>query len=191
MASQTIPYITPEQYLEAELKAEYRSEYVDGQIYAMAGASRRHVGLVINLTRELSLALMERPCEMFITELRLQVSATRYLYPDVMIVCGEPKFAEADLDTLVNPEVIIEVLSPSTEAYDRGAKFGFYRSLPSLKEYLLISQASQTIEHYTRGADGVWNFEAIEGPGTRITLSSLKIELALDRIYLKVKLVGE
>ncbi|MGI8742909.1 MAG: Uma2 family endonuclease [Bryobacteraceae bacterium] len=191
VASQTIPYITPEEYLEAERKAEYKSEYYDGQVYAMAGPSPRHGVIVMNLGGELRAALKGRPCQVFTTDLRLQISTRRYAYPDVIVVCGKPKFAEADKNTLLNPQLIIEVLSESTEKYDRGLKFGYYRSLPSLQEYLLVSQDSKVVEHYVRGADGGWTFQATEGLGTRITLASLNIELPLDEIYYNIDFVAE
>lgn len=182
-------HVTPEQYLEAERKAEYKSEYCDGQVYAMAGASRWHGVIVMNVGGELRSALKGRECQVFATDMRLQVSPRTYFYPDVMVVCGKPKFAESDVDTLVNPQVIIEVLSESTEAYDRGAKFGFYRALPSLQEYLLISQDSQAVEHFIRQADGFWKFQATSGPDTRVTLESLNIELALNEIYYNIDFV--
>jgi Uma2 family endonuclease len=191
VASQTIPHITPEEYLEAERKAEFRSEYVDGQVYAMAGFSRRHGVIVMNIGGELRAALKGRPCQVFATDIRLQVSTRRYFYPDVMIVCGKPKFAASDVDTLLNPQVIIEVLSSSTEAYDRGAKFGSYRSLPSVQECLFVSQDSLLVEQYVRGGNGAWTFQATEGPGTRVTLTSLSIELALDEIYYNIDFVSE
>lgn len=191
MASQTIPYITPEEYLEAERKAEFRSEYVDGQIYAMAGTSWWHNVIMMNLSREVSAALKGSSCQPAASDQRLQISAGRYVYPDMMIVCGEPKFAESDLDTLTNPQVIIEVLSGSTEAYDRGAKFGFYRSLPSLQEYLLVSQTSRLVEHFTRGTAGIWKFNVTEGRGNAVTFTSLNIELKLDEIYYNVPIIGD
>src|SRR5206468_6291774 len=117
------------------------SEYINGQIYAMSGASREHNLIVVNLIRELSSQLRGRPCEVYASDMRVKVRPTgMYTYPDVVAVCGEPRFEDEQVDTLVNPAVIVEVLSPSTEAYDRGQKFAHYRKLESLTEYVLVAQ---------------------------------------------------
>ena len=144
-------YYTPEEYLALERKAEYKSEYINGEIYAMSGASRAHILITVNLTRELSTQLRGRPCEVYASDMRVKVSPTgMYTYPDVAAVCGEARFEDGQVDTLTNPSVIIEVLSPSTEAYDRGEKFAHYRKLQSLAEYVLVAQDKMRVEHFAR-----------------------------------------
>ena len=146
-------HYTPEEYLALERQAPYKSEYVAGQIAAMSGASRAHQPV---LFRVLSGQLLERPCEAHASDLRVKVSARgMYTYPDIVVVCGDAHFEDAAVDTLLNPTLIVEVLSPSTEAYDRGAKFGYYRQAPSLREYVLIAQDRMLVEQYVR-ADAGW-----------------------------------
>src|SRR2546423_7792204 len=121
MSSQTKTYFTPEQYLALEREAEYKSEYINGQIYAMSGASREHNLIAVNIVSELHALLRGQPCEAYMSDMRVKVSQTgMYTYPDVVAVCGGPRFEDEHGDTLINPTVIVEVLSPSTEAYDRG-----------------------------------------------------------------------
>ena len=154
-------YITPEEYLARERLAEFKSEYYDGQIYpmnespqGMPGTTRPHNLIAGNLYREISIQFKERPCEAYISDIRVRVEATGlYTYPDVVVVCGEPQFGDDSLDTLLNPNVIVEVLSPSTEAWDRGGKFAHYRRLESMSDYVLVSQDKVLVEHYTRQGD--------------------------------------
>src|SRR5580765_534258 len=129
-------YYTPEQYLALEREAEYKSEYINGQIYAMLGASREHIVIAVNLVSELRTQFRGRPCEVYNSDMRVKVNPTgMYTYPDVTATCGEPVFDDKQRNTLTNPNVIIEVLSPSTEVYDRGVKFAHYRRLRSLTDY--------------------------------------------------------
>jgi len=154
----TVPasYISPEEYLERERKAETRSEYIRGEIFAMAGASIRHGRIVRNLVATLDAALAGGPCEVFATDLRLAVnSAGMYTYPAVMVVCSDPIVIDKHNDTITNPIVILEVLSDSTN-YDRGQKFQYYRTLQSLQEYFTISQDEMHVERYTRQQNGQW-----------------------------------
>src|SRR5437667_7846427 len=140
MSSERKTHLSPEEYLALERKAPVRSEYLDGDMVAMSGGSREHNLIVTNIVRELSNQLKGRPCEVYPSNMRVKVSATGlYTYPDV-VVCGKPQFEDANVDTLTNPTLIAEVLSDSTEAYDREAKFGHYRKIDSLLEYLLVSQ---------------------------------------------------
>src|SRR3989442_7543846 len=157
MSSERKINLNPGQYLTLDRRAEFRSEYVDGDMVAMSGGSREHNLIVTNLVRELSFQLKGRPCEVYPSNMRVKVSATGlYTYPDVVVVCGEPKFEDENVDTLINPTLIAEVLSDSTEAYDRGAKFGHYRKVDSLTEYLLVAQKEPRIEQYVRQAAGPW-----------------------------------
>ena len=146
---------TPEEYLARERKALNKSEYRDGRIYAMPGASRAHNLITANTLVEIHPQLRDRTCEVYPSDMRVKVSSTgTYTYPDVVVVCDEPRFEDGHFDTLLNPTVLIEVLSPSTAAYDRGEKFRRYQYLDSLCEYILISQDRIRVEHYLRQEDG-------------------------------------
>ncbi len=141
MDAQTRPHLTPEEYLAIERRSETRNEYLDGEMVAMTGGSRNHNLIVMNIGRELSLQLKKRPCEVYASDQRVRIPATGlYTYPDVVVVCAEPRFEDEELETLLNPTLLIEVLSPTTEAYDRGKKFEHYQTIPSLSEYLLVSR---------------------------------------------------
>ncbi len=183
MASQTVPYITAEEYLEAERKAEYKSEYYDGQILAMSGGTRWHSLIGVNLLVELTTALKNR-CEVHGSDMRLRVSVgNAYTYPDVTVICGKPEFTGKGQDILLNPTVIVEVLSKSTESYDRGPKFLLYRTIQSLQEYLLISQHERRVEICRRLNDKDWRIETIDSTSGRVRLASVDVELTFDRIY--------
>ena len=183
----TQPHYTPEEYLILERKADYKSEYVNGQIIAMAGASRIHNLIAGNFYREVSQQLRGRPCEAYISDMRVKVSHTGlYTYPDVVVVCGEICFEDADNDTLLNPTVIVEVLSASTEAYDRGEKFAHYRRLESLQEYVLIAQDKVRIEHYVRqGAQ--WVLSEVSMLDETVHCAAIACDLALRDVYDKVQ----
>jgi len=179
------PY-SPADYLALERSAESKSEYIDGVIVAMAGASHEHSLIAANLIGELRTALRRQPCEVHGSDLRVSVlTGALYTYPDVTVVCGEPTFEDAAADTLTNPTVIVEVLSPTTEAYDRGEKFARYRRLPSLRTYILVSQDRPRVEWYTRGESGWLLHEAIGLDGA-VELAALDCMLALAEIYAKV-----
>jgi Uma2 family endonuclease len=188
MDAQKKPHLTPEEYLAVERQAETRSEYLEGEMFAMAGASRRHNLIVTNLSRELSAHMRDRPCEVYSNELRVRIPATGlYTYPDVVVVCGEPELEDDDhLDTLLNPTLIIEVLSPNTEAYDRGKKFEHYQAIPSLSEYVLVSQDQPRIEQFLRQDGNRWLLAVAAGLDARIALPSIQCELASAEVYLKV-----
>ena len=178
--------MTPDEYLAFERAAEQKHEYADGKIFAMSGGTREHSLIAGNILAELHGALLERPCEVHGSDLRIKVVATkRYFYPDVSVVCGNPRFEDDTRDSLENPRVIVEVLSYSTERYDRGEKFAHYRTIDSLQDYVLASQAEPLIEHYQRRPDGTWVYRAL-GPGERLVLASLDCEVLVDRAYLKV-----
>jgi Uma2 family endonuclease len=177
--------LTPEQYLEIERAAEFKSEYYNGRMYAMSGASRTHVLVTSNLTRELGNALKGGPCLVYASDLRVSTGKL-YTYPDVAVVCGKETFSDNRQDTLVNPTVIVEVLSPSTEAYDRGLKFSLYWSIESLREYVLVWQARPQVEVFRRQAGGTWLMEASVGLDARCRFESLGCELPLAEIYANV-----
>ncbi len=177
---------TPQEYLALERKSETRNEYYNGEIFAMAGASREHNLIVANLFRDIGNQLEDRPCESYPSHMRVSIEATGlYTYPDVSVVCGEPRFQDREVDTLLNPTVIVEVLSPSTEAYDRGDKFRHYRRIDSLREFVLISQDRMMVERYTRqGKD--WVLSDLTDPDQVLKLESIGCQIPLNRIFAKI-----
>lgn len=187
MSTQPNIRLTPEEYLAIERAAEYKSEYFDGEVFPMPGASRRHNLISMNVGATLNLQLKRRPCEVYPSDMRVKIPATGlYTYPDVVVVCGEPQFEDAQVDTLLNPTLLVEVLSESTEGYDRGKKSENYRTLPSLMEYLLIAQEKYHVEHYARQADNRWLLTETKSPADTLHLAAISCELALTDIYDKV-----
>jgi Uma2 family endonuclease len=185
------PYLSPEDYLALERSAEFKSEYFDGEIFAMTGASESHNLIVINTIRELSIQLKKRPCKVYANDMRVRVSPTGLItYPDVMVVCGQAQFDDSHLDTLLNPTLIVEVLSDSTEAYDRGRKFEHYRKLESLAEYVLITQHRPHVEFYRRQPDQRWVLAESDGLDSSLPLDAIDCELVLAEIYDKVEFPG-
>ena len=189
------PYITPEEYLEIERAAEFKSEYFQGEMfpmggpYAMAGAKWVHNVLAGNLTASLHQQVRSRPCAVLLSDMRVRVSQSDlYTYPDVVVVCGEPQFLDNRTDTLLNPNLLVEVLSPSTEAYDRGRKFEMYRTIESLSEYLLVSSDRAHAELFTRQADGRWLLSAASGMDESLELQSVGCRIGLRDLYEKVDL---
>ncbi|HHW76237.1 MAG TPA: Uma2 family endonuclease [Xanthomonadaceae bacterium] len=181
-------FISPADYLALERQAETKSEYLNGCIYAMTGASREHNTIVFNLARRIGNQLDRKPCRGYVNDMRVKVSPTGlYTYPDAVVVCGEPRFEDRHLDTLLNPTVIIEVLSDSTEAYDRGDKFAHYRTLESLTDYLLVAQDKPRIEHYSRQPDGRWLYSAADGRGARAEIAAIGCVLPLAEVYDRVE----
>jgi Uma2 family endonuclease len=177
------PTHTPEEYLALERQAEHRSEYVNGHIYATTGASTAHNYIAGNIYTALRGRLRGRPCRSFIGDMRVKVAPTgMYTYPDVVALCGEPRLEDAHIDTLLNPAVIVEVLSPSTERYDRGEKFAHYRRLPSLQEYVLVAQDRARVEHYARQGEQ-WVLTALEGLEATLPLPALDCAIPLEDIY--------
>ncbi len=178
-------FYTPDKYLKLERRAEYKSEYFDGEIVAMAGAGRNHCLVSGNVTASLGVQLRKKPCEVYANDMKVQADKARqFSYPDVVVVCGEPQFRDSEDDVLQNPTVIVEVLSPPTEAYDRGEKFLRYRRLDSLQEYFLVTQSERRVEHFLKQSDGSWRMtEWTEGG---LALESVGCTLTLDDIYNKV-----
>jgi len=181
------PFLTPERYLEIERAAEFKSEYYAGQMFAMAGASRAHNLIVANAVGEIRSRLKSTPCETYPSDMRVLVSAAGlYTYPDISVACGEPEFLDSTVDVLLNPVVIVEVLSDSTEAYDRGAKFALYQWLASLKEYVLVSQNAPQVETYLRQTGGTWLYSRVNGPDVALRLQTLSCRLPLSELYDRV-----
>jgi Uma2 family endonuclease len=186
------PYITPQVYLQHERKAAVKSEYINGQIYAMAGASRRHNCITFNVAGMIYAQLQGRPCEGFANDMRVKIAAENvYTYPDIVVACGEAKYEDAELDTLLEPTLLIEVLSDSTEKYDRGKKSAFYQQIESLQEYVLISQDQARIECYTRAADHRWMLTPVTTLEDSISLESIGCVLPLAAVYARVQFEGE
>lgn len=180
------PHRTPQEYLAWEQDQPTKHEYRNGEIVAMAGASSNHNQIVANVLGELRAALRETPCRVFASDMRLKIPALGlYTYPDASVVCDRPLYEDDKSVTLVNPTVIVEVLSDSTESYDRGKKFRHYRSIPSFRDYLLIAQDDVWVEHHIRAADGGWVLHDTL-PGGTLTLSSCGVKLRVDELYLKV-----
>jgi len=182
MSQQLKPHISPQEYLRLERQAEHKSEYLNGELFAMSGASRKHNLLTINIGGSLNQQLRGKPGEVYASEMRVKVRATGlYTYRDVVVVCGEPQLEDEYLDTLLNPTVLVEVLSRSTERYDRIAKTSYYRTLDSLKELLLVS-------HYVKQADGTWLLIEHRSLDSDVELQSIGCSLGLRDIYDKVQI---
>jgi len=188
MASQPKSSYTPEEYLEIERKAERKSEYLNGEIFAMGGASPRHVLIVTNLVRELSAQLKGQPCSVFSTDLRVRVSPEGlYTYPDVVVLCGPPQYHDSRKDTLTNPTFIVEVLWKSTKDYDRGEKFEQYRRIESFREYLLVAQDRPHMEHLVRQPDNTWLFSETSSLDDAVLLPAVGCQLKVREVYDKVE----
>ena len=179
--------LTEEQYLELERRAEFKSEYYQGEMFAMAGAEWVHNRLVANTVAQFTFQFRSLPCQVVPSDMRVRVSATGlYTYLDVVVVCGDPQFLDERRDTLFNPSLIVEVLSPSTEGYDRGRKFEHYRSIPSLKEYLLIASDRVHVDLHALQPDGHWVLYPAGGLSETIELTGIGCKLALTDLYNRV-----
>jgi len=179
---------TAEEYLALEREADHKSEFVNGRIYAMSGASFPHNLIVLNLGAEIRALLRGGPCSVVVSELRVKSAWTEmYTYPDVVALCEPPELEDEHLDTLLNPAVIVEVLSQSTEGYDRGEKFAHYRKIESLREYILVAQDKVRIEQYVRHGEH-WILSEISDPEGVLRIETLGCEIALRDVYQGVKL---
>lgn len=184
--------LTPEEYLAMERQEVNKHEYFQGEIALMPGASREHNLIVASILARLYMQLLKQPCEVYPSDMRVKVSASGlYTYPALTVVWGEPTFEDAKVDTLLNPTVIIEVLSAFTEGYDRGKKFAHYRRLDSLQDYLLVAQDQMHVEHYARQPDGAWRFLEAEQAEAMIKLTSIDCTLQLEEIYEKIKFTAQ
>ncbi|HEY2381386.1 MAG TPA: Uma2 family endonuclease [Terriglobia bacterium] len=184
MSSERKDRLNPEEYLSLERKAAVRSEYLDGDMVAMSGESREHNLIITNFVAELRFRLKGRSCEVYASDMRPKVSATGlYTYPDISVVRGDAQFEDAEVDTLINPVVIAEVLSESTASYDRNAKFAHYRKIPSLVDYLLVAQHEPRIEHYVRQPEGPWRRSEIRKLDGILDLPSIQCSVPMLEIY--------
>jgi len=177
-------FLTAQEYLELEESAEYKSEYYQGEIFAMAGGSSNHNRIALNLASHLNIGLMDTKCQAFISDLRIWIASEDFFtYPDIFIVCNKIEYYPKRTDIILNPLIIIEVLSRSTEAYDRGKKFQFYRSIPSFQEYILIDQYSVHIDQFYLDAQGEWSFRDFNDIKDILKFSKINFEIPLEKIY--------
>ena len=187
----TVPelLLTSEEYLARERQASFRSEFYRGEMFAMAGAGWPHTLIKDNMSREAGNCLRDGPCQVVTSDLRVKISATGlYTYPDLVVVCDEPQFEDQVQDTLLNPLVIVEVLSDSTEKYDRGTKFSHYRQLPSVQEYVMVAQNRLLIERYVRQTDDSWLLTVFGESADTFDFASIGASIPMSAIYRGVKL---
>ncbi len=183
MAVQTTNNSTPEEYLATEREAIFKSEYYQGEVFAMSGASYNHNVIAANLLG-LLYNIRQNGCRAFGSDLRLHIPLNSlYTYPDATIICGKPAFLDLQQDTILNPSIIFEILSPSTENYDRGKKFILYRSIPTLQEYILIDSQCRLIEKYIRNIDNHWVLTDYKNTEDSIVFTSIEFELSIEEIY--------
>ncbi len=188
MSTVPVRILTPEQYLEIERKAQFKSEFYRGEMFAMSGASHQHNRISRNLIARIDERLRGRPCEVYGSDMRVRVSKTGlYTYPDLSIACDKPQFVDDKGDTLLTPKVLVEILSDSTEKYDRGTKMAQYMQIDSLQEFVLVSQTQPRVEVYLRSTDGKWSYRDASGLTASLTLESVGITLPLSEIYLRVE----
>jgi len=180
--------MTPEEYLVAERCSEIKNEYFDGEVSAIAGASRKHNIILTNVVRILGNTLLGRPCNIYSSDMKVKIEKLmKYSYPDIVISCEEEQFEDANEDILLTPWVILEILTDSTEAYDRGVKFAHYQGIPSFKEYVLISQHFCRVERFFRQSDNTWIYSAFHDLNNTIPIQTIHCELSLQDIYRKIK----
>jgi Uma2 family endonuclease len=189
MSTQPVPRLTVEQYLKIERTAEFRSEYIEGEVVAMSGGSHNHAMIAMAVGARLDEQLTDRPCAVAGSDLRLYCQSANLLtYPDIVVFCEPAKFLDGDEDTLTDATVIVEVLSPSTRNFDRGEKFHCYRGLPSFSEYVLLEQKAIRAEHYVRQPDRSWLLRELDGPDTELRLDSIGCSLKLGTLYRRARL---
>jgi Uma2 family endonuclease len=183
MSANPLPRLTGDAYLAMDRAAEWKSEFHDGEMFPIEAVSLRHARILMNLMRATDPGLRLKSCEGLPGPLRVRVSATQYVYPDFQIVCGKPELTDENDDTVINPKVVIEILSPSTAGYDHSAKFELYRRLASLEEYVLVSQAKQIVEVFTKQSERLWSLAIVEGEDQNVCLQSVGIEFPLASLY--------
>ena len=180
-------WISPADYLAMERASPERHEYFQGEMFAMGGASRKHNLITLNASASLHSQLATSDCEIYSSDMRVKISPSgHYVYPDVVVTCVQPRFEDDQLDTLLNPQAIIEVLSESTEQYDRGKKFERYRQIESLQEYFLVAQDRPHVERFERGEAGAWVLTEATGLEATIDVKSAGCTLKLGDVYAKV-----
>jgi Uma2 family endonuclease len=192
MSSARKTKMSPSEYLQFERGSQEKHIYWRGEIFGMSGAKRQHIKIAGNIHRRIHQALDDSDCEVMIADQRVKNERTgSYFYPDVVATCESPKYEDDSLDTLINPQVVIEVLSKSTESFDRGEKFLDYQRLDSLKEYVLVTQNKMSVERYTRSGDSTWEYVSAESADDVLKLNTLGVEILLSDIYAKVEFESE
>lgn len=189
--AQSKKYYTVEEYLTFEREASEKHEFIDGEIISMAGASREHNLIGLNTASEIRFKLKDKSCEVYANDMRVRLKPENYGYPDVVVVCGEPEFADEEFDVLLNPTVLVEVLSASTQLRDRTEKLEDFRKIESLKECLLIEQKKILIQHYIKQTPNQWIWRIYENADEIINIESIGCEIAVSDIYLQVKFNAE
>lgn len=180
-------FLTAEEYLAIERRAEFKSEYFNGEMFAMAGASRPHNRIASNIIRTVDTQLLKRGCNIYPSDMRVKIKKIgKYTYPDVVVTCGKELFEDDYVDTLLNPVVIFEIISKSTAAYDRGEKFQHYQFIESLAEYILITQDAVRVEQYVRQSDHTWIYNEYQNIDDVVKLESVNCELPLKELYVNV-----
>lgn len=192
MSTAPVRRLTPAEYLAAERASDQKHEFYRGEMFAMAGASRKHVAATADLLTWLNTQLRDDGCDVYGSDMRVEVERTGlYTYPDISVTCEHPEFADGHFDTLLNPQMIVEVLSPSTETYDRGKKFDHYRQLPSLKEYVLVSLDQPMIERYARVDEDRWTLDVAKGVEATVEIGLAETALPLAEVYRRVDFSAE
>ena len=180
--------LTEAEYLEIERRAEFKSEFLDGEMFAMSGGTRSHSLIGSNTICAIGNQLKGCPCRVYTADMRIKVQASGlYTYPDLSVACGQEEFEDEHEDILLNPTVVVEVLSDSREAYDRGQKFALYRQIPSLREYLLVNQHEPLVEQYVRQDGGQWLLNAVAGLENKLSLPSVGITIEMAYVYTDVR----
>lgn len=191
-APKTKTHFTPAEYLAMEALADYKSEYYNGEIFAMSGGTVEHSRITMDCARTLADAMGNQPCELFSNDLKIRIeSSSSYYYPELSAVCGPPKFEDPKKTILTNPVLIVEVLSESTESFDRGKKFHRYQQISTLREYVLIAQSEAQIDVFYKGENGIWMLHSYAGMDAVMKLQSLKIDVKLSDIYRRVEFEAE
>jgi Uma2 family endonuclease len=191
MQAQPEQHISPEEYLAGERQADIRHEYFAGEVFAMAGASREHNQISANIVRLLGNQLLEKPCSVFASDMKVKIrKKEKYTYPDIVVVCEKEEYEDEHQDVLLNPVVLMEILSDSTEAYDRGDKFSHYQAIPSCAEYILISQYTFKMERFSRQPNNSWLYTIYQDENDVLSVRAIDCALPLAEVYRKVQLHG-
>ncbi|HEY3740675.1 MAG TPA: Uma2 family endonuclease [Bryobacteraceae bacterium] len=189
MASLPNPILTVEEYLDLDRRSERRSEFHDGEMFPIEASTISHGRIQGNMYVALRTRLANTPCEALLSSVRVEIpNVHRYTYPDILISCGQPRFEDEQLDTLLNPVVLIEVLSPSTKGFDRGEKFFLYQTIPSVREYILVTQNHVLVERFRRQNERQWLYELLTSLDAELTIESAGCTIPLREIYAKVDL---
>ncbi len=186
-----VPSLTVSEYLRIERAATFRSEFFRGEMFAMAGGSPKHSLIKMNLSGSLWSRLRGKPCAPYDSDLRIRCRTGLYTYPDTSVICGELEFDDEQKDTVLNPTLIVEVLSKTTEAYDRGKKFDNYSTIPALREYVLVSQDEPMMQRFLRNDDGTWTLTSVSGMDRSLKLLSIDVEIPLAEVFDRVDFTAD